>query len=88
VRGFGGLRREAYGINVGSSYWDYTVTPRRDGTKSWSKNQVSGRREAQRLADELLEQVNQRNNDPALFESEEETGKTSLAFSTSHSFDA
>lgn len=52
-------------------YWDYTATPRRKRTKSWAKSTVPGQREAQRLADQLMERVNERNNQPHLFSSDE-----------------
>lgn len=54
-------------------YWDYTVSPRRRRTKTWAKSVVPGYREAQRLADQFMEPVNQRNNEPHLFASDEET---------------
>jgi len=54
-------------------YWDYTSTPRRRRTKSWAKSIVPGQREAQRLADQLMEKVNDRNNEPDLFASDGET---------------
>ena len=54
-------------------YWDYTATPRRKRTKSWAKSIVPGQREAQRLADQFMERVNERNNQPHLFASDEET---------------
>lgn len=52
-------------------YWDYTVSPRRRRTKTWAKSVVTGYREAQRLADQFIEPVNQRNNEPHLFAREE-----------------
>jgi len=54
-------------------YWDYTSTPRRRRTKSWAKSIVPGQREAQRLADQLMEKVNDRNNEPQFFASDGET---------------
>jgi integrase len=54
-------------------YWDYTRTPRQRRTKSWAKSQVLSQREAQRLADQFMERVNERNNQPHLFTSDEET---------------
>ena len=54
-------------------FWDYTTTPRRKRTKSWSKSDVRSQREAQRLADQEMEKVNERNNQPHLFASDEET---------------
>jgi hypothetical protein len=57
-------------------YWDYTRTPRQRLTKSWAKSQVPSQREAQRHADQFMEQVNARNNQPHLFSSGEETLQT------------
>lgn len=54
-------------------YWDYTQTPRQRRTKSWAKSNVPGQREAQRLGDQFMERVNERNNQPDLFASDEET---------------
>jgi len=54
-------------------YWDYTRTPRQRRTKSWSKSRVPSRREAQRLGDEFMVRVNERNNQPHLFASDDET---------------
>ena len=54
-------------------YWDYTRTPRQRRTKSWAKSKVPSQREAQRLGDEFMERVNERNNQPHLFASDEET---------------
>jgi integrase len=54
-------------------YWDYTRTPRQKRTKSWAKSGVPGHREAQRLGDQFMEQVNERNNQPHLFASDEDT---------------
>ena len=54
-------------------YWDYTRTPRQRRTKSWAKSGVPGQREAQRLGDQFMERVNERNNQPELFASDEET---------------
>jgi len=45
-------------------YWDYSSGKRRGRTKSWSKNSASTRAEAQRLADQFMEEVNDRNNQP------------------------
>jgi integrase len=57
-------------------YWDYTQNPRQRRTKSWAKSGVPGKREAQRLADQFMERVNDRNNQPHLFTSHEETLRT------------
>jgi integrase len=54
-------------------YWDYNQTPRQRRTKSWAKSRVPGQREAQRLGDQFMERVNERNNQPHLFASDEET---------------
>jgi hypothetical protein len=45
-------------------YWDYSSGKRRGRTKSWSKNSVTSRAEAQRLSDQFVEQINDRNNEP------------------------
>ena len=54
-------------------YWDFTRTPRQRRTKSWAKSRVPGQREAQKLADQFMEPVNERNNQPHLFASDEDT---------------
>ncbi len=54
-------------------YWDYTRTPRQRRTKSWAKSRVPSSREAQRLADQFMGPVNERNNQPDLFANDEET---------------
>jgi len=54
-------------------YWDYTRTPRQKRSKTWAKSRVPGQREAQKLADQFMEPVNERNNQPHLFASDEET---------------
>ncbi len=54
-------------------YWDYNQTPRQRRTKSWAKSRVPGQREAQRLGDQFMERVNERNNQPHLFASDEDT---------------
>ena len=49
-------------------YWNYSEGgPRRRRTKTWAKSNVSSQREAQRQANELMEKVNARNNEPRLF---------------------
>ncbi|MGA9667758.1 MAG: tyrosine-type recombinase/integrase [Terracidiphilus sp.] len=45
-------------------YWDYSAGKRRGRTKSWSKNSAPTRAETQRLADQFMEEVNDRNNQP------------------------
>jgi integrase len=57
-------------------YWDYIQTPRQRRTKNWAKSKVPNRREAQRLADQFMEKVNERNNQPHLFSSQEESLQT------------
>jgi hypothetical protein len=47
-------------------YWDNTTTPRTKRGKKWSKKYVPSKREAQKLADEFMELVNERNNSPQL----------------------
>ena len=54
-------------------YWDYTKTPRVKRSKSWAKSNVPSQREAQRNADQHMDRVNARNNQPHLFASDEET---------------
>ncbi len=53
-------------------YWDYTSTPRTRRSKSWAKDSVRSLRKAQRLADEFMDKVNARNNQPHLFASDDE----------------
>jgi integrase len=53
-------------------YWDYTSTPRVKRTKTWAKSKVPSQREAQRLADQFMERINARNNEPDLFASDDE----------------
>ncbi len=57
-------------------YWDYTRTPRQRRTKTWAKSRVPSGREAQRLADQFMEPVNERNNQPHLFANDEGTLQT------------
>ena len=45
-------------------YWDYGSGERRGRTKSWSKNSTPTRAEAQRQADQFMDEVNDRNNQP------------------------
>jgi integrase len=54
-------------------YWDYRSGKRSGRTKSWAKSLVHTRTEAQRLADQFMETVNDRNNEPQLFPGGEET---------------
>jgi integrase len=60
----------------GSYFIGITQTPRLRRTKTWAKSKVPNRREAQRLADQFMEEVNERNNQPHLFSSQEETLQT------------
>jgi integrase len=54
-------------------YWDYGSGNRRGRTKSWGKDLVPTKTEAQREADRFMDTVNGRNNEPQLFPSGEET---------------
>src|SRR5690242_7869471 len=49
-------------FDVGSKwkivYWDYTTTPRSKRSKVWAKSKVRLQKEAQRLADQFMEDVN------------------------------
>ena len=45
-------------------YWDYRSGPRKGRTKGWAKSLVPTRTEAQRLADQFMESINERNNEP------------------------
>lgn len=54
-------------------YWDYSSKPRRKRSKVWSKQTAPTKREAQRLADQFMEKVNERNNEPNLYPSDHET---------------
>jgi integrase len=54
-------------------YWDYSSKPRRKRSKVWGKSTASSQREAQRLADQFMEKVNARNNEPGLYPSDDET---------------
>jgi integrase len=44
-------------------YWDYSTGAARKRSKVWPRRLAQTRREAQRLADSFIEQVNERNND-------------------------
>ncbi len=61
------------------AYWDYSSDPRKKRSKVWAKSTVPSRREAQRLADEFMDRVNARNNDPANFPNDGETLSALLA---------
>jgi integrase len=55
-------------------YWDYSDGgSRRKRSKTWAKSVVPSQRDAQRKADQFMERVNARNNEPHLFASDEET---------------
>lgn len=54
-------------------YWDYSSQPRRKRSKVWGKQSAPSKRDAQRLSDEFMEKVNARNNEPALYASDDET---------------
>ena len=54
-------------------YWDYSSKPRRKRSKVWGKQCAPCKRDAQRLADEFMEKVNARNNEPGLYPSDDET---------------
>lgn len=60
-------------------YWDYSSDQRKKRSKVWAKSSVPSRREAQRLADEFMDRVNARNNDPANFPGDGETLSALLA---------
>ena len=54
-------------------YCDYSSLPRRKRSKVWGKQRALSKREAQRLADEFMEKVNARNNEPGLYPSDDES---------------
>src|SRR5207245_1534148 len=54
-------------------YWDNSCRPRKKRGKKWLKSLVPTKREAQRLADELMIAINQRNNEPHLKRTEPDT---------------
>jgi integrase len=54
-------------------YWDYSEGPRRRRTKTWAKSAMPTQREAQRAADQLMEKINARNNEPHLFKDDGDT---------------
>lgn len=64
---------KSFGDKWRIDYWDYTTTPRTKRGKKWSKKFVPAKREAQKLADEFMEQVNERNNSPQLCSNEGDT---------------
>ncbi len=54
-------------------YWDYSSVARRRRSRSWSKNAVPARRDAQRLADQFMKSINEHNNDPTFCQAAEDT---------------
>ncbi|HWR35376.1 MAG TPA: tyrosine-type recombinase/integrase [Clostridia bacterium] len=58
------MKVKEFGDKWRIDYWDYTTTPRTKRGKKWSKKYVPTKREAQKRADEFMEQVNERNNSP------------------------
>jgi integrase len=60
-------------------YWDYSSKPRRKRSKVWGKKAAPSKRDAQRLADEFMERVNARNNEPGLYISDDETMASLIA---------
>ena len=54
-------------------YWDYSSRPRRKRSKVWGKCNAPSKRDAQRFADQFMEKVNARNNEPGLYASDDET---------------
>ncbi len=57
-------------------YRDYSSGIPRRRSKVWSKSKVRSQREAQRLADQFMEEVNERNNSPQLASSGSEDAET------------
>ncbi len=55
------------------TYWDYSSGKPKHRSKVWAKSVVRTQREAQRLADTFMDEVNAKNNDPKLFSSDERT---------------
>jgi hypothetical protein len=55
------------------AYWDYSSKPRRKRSKVWAKSTAPSKLDAQRLADQFMEKVNARNNEPGLYPSDDET---------------
>lgn len=75
------LRREKYqrpkvrdaGKKWKLTYWDYSTGEPKHRSKVWAKSIARTQREAQRLADAFIEEVNVANNDPRLYSSDENT---------------
>ena len=55
------------------TYWDYSSGEPKHRSKVWAKSLVHSQREAQRLADAFIDEVNAKNNDPRLYSSDEQT---------------
>jgi hypothetical protein len=55
------------------------VRVRRKRSKVWAKSTAPSKREAQRLADQFMEKVNARNNEPGLYPSDDETLASRIA---------
>lgn len=55
------------------SYWDYSSGEPKHRSKVWAKSVASTQREAQRLADDFIKEVNSKNNDPRLQSSDDNT---------------
>lgn len=48
------------------TYWDYTSGEAKHKSKVWAKSKVPSQRQAQRLADRFMDEVNEANNAPRL----------------------
>lgn len=55
------------------TYWDYSSGEPKHRSKVWAKSIVRTQREAQRLADDFIDGVNSKNNDPRLYSADENT---------------
>lgn len=55
------------------TYWDYSSGTKRHRSKVWAKSVVRTQRDAQRLADKFIDEVNAKNNDPRLYSADERT---------------
>jgi integrase len=55
------------------TYWDYSSGDAKHRSKVWAKSLARTQREAQRLSDVFMEEVNAKNNDPKLYSSDERT---------------
>ena len=54
-------------------YWDYSSGEPKHRSKVWAKSVVRTQREAQRLADDFMKEVNSKNNDPRLHSPDDNT---------------